>query len=124
MTRILVVEDRDEVRRALTDLLTSEGFEVSQATDGHQVPARVAGHRPDLILLDLIMPVMDGFEVLKTLKSHPSMKSIPVVVYSGASSNSNVERARALGAADFIPRASGIEEILRRVSAVLAPPSA
>jgi CheY-like chemotaxis protein len=123
MTRILVVEDRDEVRRVLTELLTSEGFEVSQATDGHQVPARVARQRPDLILLDVIMPVMDGFEVLKILKGHRSTKSIPVVVYSGASSASNIERARTLGAADFIPKASRVEEILRRVRAVLATPS-
>jgi DNA-binding response OmpR family regulator len=123
MTRILVVEDRDEVRRALTDLLTAEGYEVSQATDGHQVPARIARQRPDLVLLDVIMPVMDGFEVLKALKAHRDTGSIPVVVYSGAASGANVQRARALGAADFIPKSSGVEEVLERVRAVLSAAS-
>jgi len=115
MTRILVVDDRDDVRQVLTGLLVSEGYEVVEATDGLQVPDKVRRHRPDLILLDIIMPVMDGFNVLKMLKKDPESRAIPVIVVSGASSGVNVDRARLLGAADFLVKSAPPDVVLGRV---------
>jgi CheY-like chemotaxis protein len=119
MKRILVVDDRDEVRRALAGLLASEGYEVMEATDGLQVPDKVRKFRPDLIMLDIIMPVMDGFEVLKMLKKDPQTQSIPVIVVSAASTGANVERARLLGAADFLVKSASPDQVLARVRAAL-----
>lgn len=121
MTRILVVDDRDDVRRAMAGLLASEGYEVFEASDGSQVSDRVRRHRPDLILLDIIMPVMDGFDVLEALKKDPRSKSIPVIVVSAASSGGNVQRARALGADDFLPKSTPPDELLARIRKALGP---
>ena len=119
MTRILVVDDRDDVRQALAGLLAAEGYEVSEATDGSQVSDRVRRHRPDLILLDIIMPVMDGFDVLEALKKDTRLKSIPVIVVSAASTGANVPRARTLGADDFLPKSTPPDELLERIRKAL-----
>lgn len=121
MTRILVVDDRDDVRRAMAGLLADEGYEVFEASDGSQVSDRVRRHRPDLILLDIIMPVMDGFDVLEALKKDPRSKSIPVIVVSAASAGANVQRARALGADDFLPKSTPPDELLARIRKALGP---
>ena len=122
MKRILVVDDRDEVRQALGGLLVGEGYDVVEATDGSQVSDKVHKYRPDLVLLDIIMPVMDGFDVLRMLKKDPQSKSIPVIVVSAAATGANVQRARLLGAADFVVKSSPPDEILDRIRAALAAP--
>ncbi len=119
MKRILIVDDRDDVRRAVAGLLSAEGYEVFEANDGLQVSDRVRRHRPDLILLDIIMPVMDGFDVLEALKKDPVSKSIPVIVVSAASAGTNVQRARALGANDFLPKSTPPDELFTRIRQAL-----
>lgn len=117
-----MVDDRDDVRQALSGLLAAEGYDVIQATDGSQVSDKVRKYHPDLVLLDIIMPVMDGFDVLKMLKKDPQSQAIPVIVVSAATTGANVQRARLLGAADFVVKSSPPDEVLGRVRAVLAPP--
>jgi CheY-like chemotaxis protein len=119
MARILVVDDRDDIRLAMAGLLSAEGYEVFEASDGSQVADRVRKDRPDLILLDIIMPVMDGFDVLEALKKDPRSSSIPVVVVSGASAGENIRRARALGATDFLPKSAPPDEVLACVRKAL-----
>lgn len=119
MKRILVVDDRDDVRRAMAALLASEGYDVVEATDGSQVSDKIRKYRPDLVLLDIIMPVMDGFDVLKALKKDPTAQSIPVIVVSAATASNNVVRARELGAMDFVVKSSPPDEVLSRVKKAL-----
>jgi CheY-like chemotaxis protein len=120
MKKILVVDDRDEVRRALAGLLAAEGYEIVEATDGSQVSDKVRKHRPDLVLLDIIMPVMTGFDVLKSLKKDPTLRSIPVIMVSGAMTGANMMRARELGALDFVAK-SPPDGVIARVHRVLDP---
>lgn len=119
MARILVVDDRDDIRLAMAGLLSAEGYEVFEASDGSQVADRVRKDRPDLILLDIIMPVMNGFDVLEALKKDPRSSSIPVVIVSGASAGGNIRRARALGATDFLPKSAPPDEVLACVRKAL-----
>lgn len=80
---ILVVDDDDDFRSLLVKILQEEGFTVQTATNGKQAMAKIESHKPSLVLLDLSMPVMDGFEVLKTLKQSTKFHSIPVIILTG-----------------------------------------
>jgi two-component system, cell cycle response regulator DivK len=75
--RILVVEDQEDNRRILRDLLTSVGFQLVEAEDGAQGVAAAETHRPDLILMDIQMPVVDGYEATRQIKANPALKTIP-----------------------------------------------
>jgi CheY-like chemotaxis protein len=76
----LVMEDEEATRRVLRETLEGEGWEVAEAADGREALVAVAGHRPDLILLDLLMPEMDGYEFLEELRKGEANRSIPIVV--------------------------------------------
>jgi two-component system alkaline phosphatase synthesis response regulator PhoP len=100
--KILVVEDEPDARTMFVDLLESEGYEVSSAIDGNDALAKAAAYKPNLILLDLVMPNKDGLETLQELKSHPELYANPtVVVLTNISGDAAVEKAMELGAAGF-----------------------
>lgn len=103
---ILIIED-DEFLRALTaKRLEKEGFKVSAAVDGESGLAAVAELRPTLVLLDLLLPGVNGFEVLERLKTNPELKTIPVIVFSNLGERADIERAQQLGADDFLIKAN------------------
>ncbi len=77
---ILVVEDQEDNRQILRDLLGNSGYEMSEAGNGEEALAAVARRRPDLILMDIQLPVMDGYEATRRIKADPSFKAIPVIV--------------------------------------------
>jgi len=80
--RILIVDDEPRYLRLMEANLVTEGFQVIKATNGQEAVDLVASHQPDLVLLDIIMPVMDGYEVLEQLKSDEALRRIPVIVVS------------------------------------------
>ena len=82
MSKLLIVDDEVAILEALTDILSVEGYEVATAANGAEGLAQANKSRPDLILLDLMMPVMDGQEMLRRLKEDPGLRTIPVVVMS------------------------------------------
>jgi CheY-like chemotaxis protein len=104
MVQILVVDDEPDIRLALSLCLEESGYEVSEASDGSEVMAAVAAERPDLILLDISMPHMDGFQTLEQLKSDAGTRDIPVVMVSARQRSEDQRDARALGAIDFISK--------------------
>lgn len=106
--RVLVVEDDDDIRNTLAELLEGEGYEVSSAADGRQGLERALEQMPDVILLDLMMPVMNGWEFREEQKRDPAIAGVPVVVVSA------VPRA-AIDVSEVIAKPFSIDEVLDAV---------
>ncbi|MEX1022111.1 MAG: response regulator transcription factor [Dehalococcoidia bacterium] len=112
--RVLVLEDEDSIRRLTVDLLTDEGFEVRAAPDGRQGLAILDEWRPDVIVLDLMMPVMDGRAFHAALRSAASGSRVPIVVLSGARQASVI--GEELGAVATIVKPFDLDEFVAAVS--------
>jgi DNA-binding response OmpR family regulator len=122
---VLLVEDDRFLRRAAEATLRQRGFTVVTASDGEEALRQVAAVAPALVLLDLIMPKLQGFEVLKRLKADPSTRSIPVIVLSNLGQDSDVREAMALGAMEYLVKSNlSLHELVTRVEAVLGQPGA
>jgi DNA-binding response OmpR family regulator len=122
---VLLVEDDRFLRRAAEATLRQRGFTVVTASDGEEALRQVAAVAPALVLLDLIMPKLQGFEVLKRLKADPSTRSIPVIVLSNLGQDSDVREAMALGATEYLVKSNlSLHELVTRVEAVLGQPGA
>jgi DNA-binding response OmpR family regulator len=106
MKKILFVEDEPNLQKAIGELLKQEGFQIFEAFDGVQGLEIAAKEKPDLILLDLILPKKDGFEVLKELKADDKLKSIPVIILSNLEGTGDVEKALELGATTYLIKAN------------------
>jgi two-component system cell cycle response regulator DivK len=102
--KILVVEDDVDNRRIVAKTLTVEGYEVIEATDGIQALAHAQAEHPDLILMDLALPNMDGWEATRRLKSDPQTRAIPVVALTAVAMRGDEEQARAAGCDDYISK--------------------
>lgn len=116
MKRILFIEDESSLQRTFSDLLKSEGYEMISALDG-ETGLRLAkeGH-PDLVLLDLILPRIHGFEVLKELKTDPGTKEIPIIVLTNLEELGDVEKAIELGATAYLVKAQySLEEVVEKI---------
>ncbi|MDA1257352.1 MAG: response regulator [Chloroflexi bacterium] len=100
--KILVVDDEPDVRDLLANLLADAGYEIEEMTDGRDIVARATSWRPALIILDLTMPNVDGFEALKLLKADPRTAGIPVIVASAQTQKETLVSVGDLGAADFL----------------------
>jgi two-component system cell cycle response regulator DivK len=113
--RILVVEDQEDNRRIVRDLLTATDFEVIEAEDGEQALAAVAKQRPDLILMDIQLPVLDGYEVTRRLKADPSLTAIPIIAVTSYALSGDEEKARAAGCNDFVPKPYSPRQLLAKI---------
>jgi two-component system phosphate regulon response regulator PhoB/two-component system alkaline phosphatase synthesis response regulator PhoP len=102
MKKIIVAEDDKFLLSAYRLKLSKLGIDIKVATNGEEVFKILVEFNPDLILLDLVMPVKDGFAVLKELKANPNYKDIPVIVASNLGQKEDIDRATSLGADDFI----------------------
>ena len=120
MNHILIVEDEEFLVRALTDNFTAEGYSVSVAMDGEAVFEKLKTEKPGLILLDLLLPKKNGFDVLRDLKANPELKHIPVVVLSNLGEDADIKRALELGADDyFVKSQHPIQEVVERAQEYL-----
>jgi len=99
--RILVVEDETFLVKIYSVKLKKEGFEVLIATDGEQAVQMANEVKPDIILLDLILPKMNGFEALEKMRANPELKNTPVIVLSNLGQDEDIKRAESLGATDY-----------------------
>lgn len=119
--RILLAEDDRFLRKAAEATLKQHGFDVLTATDGEEALRLARAERPDLILLDLIMPKLQGFEALRALKADPATRAIPVIVLSNLGQSQDVQQTIEAGAAAYFVKANlSLQELVRRVDAVLA----
>ena len=122
MPRILVVEDEPSILKLLTQNLSLRGHDVTAATDGQEGLAQALHGPHDLILLDLMLPALSGWEVLKALGNDGVLGHVPVIVVTAAAREEDELRARLLGATDYLVKPFGVPELLRRISAVLPAP--
>src|SRR6056297_610863 len=119
MSKILVVEDDKFFREMITRKLDKEGYDVYQAVDGEEGLEKIREEKPDLILLDLIMPGVGGFEVLEKAKDDSDIKDIPIIILSNLGQKSEVDRGLELGAEDFLIKAHFTpKEIIKKVKEV------
>lgn len=112
---ILVVDDFKKNLQLIVDVLDNEGYSTTFATSGKQAIERIKSAQPDLILLDLMMPEMDGLEVCKILKDDPETSDIPVIFLTASDETDNLLQAFEVGAADYITKPFNILELLARV---------
>ncbi|MCW2538925.1 MAG: DNA-binding response regulator [Frankiales bacterium] len=121
MTHLLVVEDEPDLLSMLILNLTSRGFQVSSATDGATALQRAAEQHPDLLLLDLGLPDIDGLEVIRQLQVNEP--TLPIVVLSARSSSNDIVLALDLGATDYVTKPFEMAQLLARVGAITRRPS-
>lgn len=112
---ILVVEDQEDNRRILRDLLTSADYELIEAENGEEALAATARDRPDLILMDIQLPVMDGYEATRRLKADPASAAIPVIAVTSYALSGDEAKARAAGCDDFVPKPYSPRQLLAKI---------
>ena len=117
--RILIVDDEPTVRSALSTLLGREGFEVAAAAGGPAALAECAAFRPDLILLDIVMPGMNGFEVCRRIKATPETRLTPVILITALSATEDRIRGINAGADDFLSKPIDFNELVARARSLL-----
>jgi DNA-binding response OmpR family regulator len=119
--KVLLVEDSKAVQQMYRNKLTIEQFQVLTADDGMQAIKLLSSEKPDVVLLDLMMPVMDGFKVLQVIKTDPKLANIPVLVFSAKGQPEEVEKALNLGAAGFIVKSTTKpNEVVDKIRTVLS----
>ncbi|MBI4709030.1 MAG: response regulator [Candidatus Portnoybacteria bacterium] len=117
---ILFVEDEPTLQKTLGRALEHEGYEVQSALDGQSGLALIKRIKPNIVLLDLILPKMDGFGVLKAIKEDPEIKDIPVIVLTNLESPQDVEKALSLGATTYLVKANyELDEVIKKVKEVI-----
>jgi DNA-binding response OmpR family regulator len=118
--KILIIEDDKFLRELISRKLAKEGYDIFEAVDGEDGLKKVKEEKPDLILLDLILPGIEGFEVLSRIKQDPELSRIPVIILSNLGQKEDVDRGRELGAADYLIKAHFTPaEIIEKIRAVL-----
>ena len=117
--RILVVEDQEDLRGVLRTLLTGSGYEMLEAVDGETGVARAKSDRPDLILMDIQMPVLDGYEATRRIKADPDLAATPVIAVSSFAMKGDEEKARAAGCDHYVTKPYSPMQLLRVVRGYL-----
>ncbi|HEY7682729.1 MAG TPA: type II/IV secretion system protein [Gemmatimonadales bacterium] len=117
---VLLVDDEDSLRRVMRDLLARDGFEVVEARTGIEALDQVDRHAPDVVVLDLNLPGMDGYSVLSELRSRPATQHIPVIVLTAKGDEDNEVRVFELGADDFLSKPFRAKALSKRLEVVLA----
>jgi two-component system cell cycle response regulator DivK len=120
--RILVIEDHQDNRQILRDLLTSADFEVIEAVDGEAGLAAAAANRPDLILMDIQLPGIDGYEATRRLKANTLLHAIPIIAVTSYALDGEAETARAAGCDAYIPKPYSPRQLLAKVREYLSTP--
>lgn len=119
--KILIIEDDRFVRKAYEAKLTLAGFTVITAIDGGEAIELTKTEKPDLILLDLMLPVVSGFEYLRVIKENPETKDIPIVIISNLGQDEDVKRGMDMGAETYFVKAKvKIEEMVERIKELVA----
>jgi len=104
-SKILIIEDDKFLRGLIAQKLKAEGYEVTEAAEGREGLEKVKKEKPNLVLLDLVLPGIDGFEVLKKIKEDPSTSFLPVIILSNLGQKESVEKGLKMGAVDYLIKA-------------------
>jgi two-component system, OmpR family, alkaline phosphatase synthesis response regulator PhoP len=118
--RILVVDDEVYILHILDFILGAENYDVITATNGEQAIERVREENPDLVVLDIMMPKMDGYETCRLIKSDPATKLIPVILLTAKGREVDQKLGKEVGASDYITKPFSPSKLIERVQAILA----
>jgi two-component system cell cycle response regulator DivK len=113
--RILVVEDHEDNRQILRDLLASAGYEMIEAGNGEDGVAAAAAERPDLILMDIQLPILDGYEATRQIKANPALNAIPIIVVTSYALGGDEEKARTAGCDAYVAKPYSPRQLLARI---------
>lgn len=117
--KVLIVDDEANVVKAISMVLKGHGYTVVDANDGLQAVSKVYEEKPDLIILDIKLPIGDGISVCENLKNSNDTKDIPVIFITGYPTDEVRKKAFDLGAVDFIPKPFDTDELLKKVKVVI-----
>mgnify|MGYP000878043184 CR=1 FL=1 len=115
MKRILVIEDTEDNRQIVRDLLTNAGFEMIEAVTGEEGVAVATAEKPDLILMDIQLPVMDGYEATRRIKGNPDLKHIPIIAVTSYALSGDEAKTRAAGCDAYIAKPFSPRQLLAKV---------
>ncbi len=118
--RILVVEDQEDNRQIIRDMLAGTDYEIIEAENGENALAAVAKQRPDLILMDVQLPIMDGYEATRRIKADPALRSIPIIAVTSYALSGEDKRARAAGCDDYVAKPYSPRQLLAKVRQYLS----
>jgi len=113
--RILVVENQEDNRQIISDMLAGTGYEITEAEDGEHALTAVAKQRPDLILMGIQLPIMDGYEVTRQIKANPALRSIPIIAVTSHALDGEEQTARAAGCDGYVPEPYSPRQLLAKV---------
>jgi DNA-binding response OmpR family regulator len=114
--KILLIEDDKFLRTVLEKKLSAEGFEVVSAVDGDEALEKIISDKPDLILLDIILPKKSGFLVLENIKKDPELRKLPVIIISNLGQEEDIQKGLSLGAIEYFVKAKiSLEDIIKKV---------
>ncbi len=117
--KVLVVDDEEEVRNSVSEFLESQGYDAVEVADGEEALAKCFTEKPDLLLLDLRLPRVDGYQVCQTLKGNPITSVIPIIIITALNSTSQKIKGIEYGADDYIEKPFDLEELSARIKMVL-----
>ena len=120
MTRILVVEDTPDNRQILRDLLTSAGYEVIEAINGAEGVAAAIEHLPDLILMDIQLPVLDGYEATRRIKAHAATANMPIIAVTSYALSGDETKAREAGCDGYVAKPFSPRQLLAKSARIPA----
>jgi two-component system, cell cycle response regulator DivK len=113
--RILVVEDQPDNRQIIRDMFAGTDYEITEAEDGEQALAAVAKQQPQLILMSVQLPTMDGYEVTRKIKADPALRSIPIIAVTSHALDGEEQTARAAGCDDYVPEPYSPRHLLAKI---------
>jgi two-component system, cell cycle response regulator DivK len=113
--RILVVEDQEDNLQILRDLLTSAGFDVIEAQDGEAGVRAAVTERPDLLLMDIQLPLLDGYEATRRIKADPALRAIPIIVVTSYALSGDEVEAREAGCDAYVPKPYSPRHLLAKI---------
>ncbi len=119
--RILVIEDQEDNRQIIRDLMSANGYELIEAVTGEQGLEMVARERPDLILMDIQLPGIDGYEVTRRIKADPKFRSIPVIAVTSYALSGDDKKAFAAGCDGYVTKPYSPRLLLAKINEYLAP---
>ena len=117
--RILIAEDEPSIVISLEFLLKGAGYEVIVAKDGSEALALADQHRPDFVLLDIMLPMVNGFEVCRRLRQHPALQRVPILLLTARGRESEIARGMALGANAYMTKPFATRELIKTVADLL-----
>jgi two-component system, cell cycle response regulator DivK len=118
---VLIVEDQEDNRKILRDLLSNAGYDLIEAATGEEGVALALSRRPNLVLMDIQLPVMDGYEATRRIKNNPELRSIPIIAVTSYALSGDEAKARAAGCDAYITKPFSPRQLLAKVREYLPP---